>query len=732
MTNNQNNQTINVTENRNQKSTKARTKRLWVILIFVAAAITVTVFVAASRKTSLASSNVGTFTVRKDNLSIIVTEGGSIRAHKSIQYKCQVERRRDVSDVSILSIVPAGTYVTQENVDNGMVLVQLDSSVLEDRLVQERMSLSSDQENVTSAKEAYDIQIIDNESDIANSELDVRFALLELQKYLGAELAQNLTEDVNESSNLSEHIAPLVEKVSNDPNLLLGTKSWQDIKDLQDQIVLAEGNLKTAQDTYTGTVKLHDANYVSDLELDRDRLTVINRQFQADSAKVSLDLFMRYDFPKTAEDLLSKYIEARRQLERTHAQCRSRLAQAKAKLSNAETRYKEQEEQVSELAQQIEYCTIKAKAPGLVVYGTGDTSDMYRAMRGRGGMSSGIIAEGEVVTEGQVIVSMPDTAAMVAEISVHETEVDKVRPGQPATIVMDAFPDQVLQGEVLEVAPLPDQQRGWMNPDLKVYQTLVKIDGSHDFLKSRMSCKVQILVRQLGDVLIVPIQVVSNRRGKKICYVMTPQGPEERDVQTGAFNDTFVQITDGLNEGDEVLLNPPLFSESTGVDAFQQQILPERRPGSEETDANDTAIQGQPGEQTQNRNRRFGGDRNSQGTRDNRQFGDGQTPQAAGPPTGMQLELTDERIDGILNMMAKFNPERAKELENLRKSDPEKLKEEIRKEMEQMRQRFQNMSPEDRERMRQNRRGMGQGRSNSQQGQGNAEGGQNRGYQEQQ
>jgi HlyD family secretion protein len=670
MTNNQN----------NQKNNKTRTKMLWLVLIFVAAAITIAVYMAASRKTSIASTNTGTFTVRKDNLSIIVTEGGSIRAHKSIQYKCQVERRRDVSEVSILSIVPAGTYVTQEDVDNGMVLVELDSSVLEDRLVQERMELSSNQESVTSAREAYDIQIIDNESDIANSELDVRFALLELQKYLGAELAEKLTKDMNESSNLSEYIAPLVEKVRNDPNILIGTKSWQDIKDLQDEIVLAEGNLKTAQDTYAGTLKLHDANYVSDLELDRDRLTVINRQFQAESAKVSLDLFMRYDFPKTAEDLLSQYIESRRQLQRTHAQCRSRLAQAKAKLNNTETRYKEQEEQVKEFEQQIAYCTIKAKAPGLVVYGSGDTSDIFRAMRGRGGVSSGIIAEGEVVTEGQAIISMPDTAAMVAEISVHETEVDKVRPGQPATIVMDAFPDQVLQGEVIEVAPLPDQQRGWMNPDLKVYETLVKIDGSHDFLKSRMSCRVKILVRQLNDVLIVPIQVVSNRRGRKVCYVMTPQGPQEREVQTGEFNDTFVQIVNGLDEGDEVLLNPPLFSESGGADMFQQQAIPEGRPDSGTTDANDTAIQNRPEDQRRGRTGRSR-DRGMQG---------------AGPQ--MSMELNDEMIDRIMQGMKMFDPDKAKEFEELRKSDPEKFKEELKKHMEQARQRFQNMSQENRKR----------------------------------
>ena len=80
---------------------------------------------------------------------------------------------------------------------------------------------------------------------------------------------------------------------------------------------------------------------------------------------------------------------------------------------------------------------------------------------------------------------MPDTAAMVAEVGVHETEVDKIRAGQPAQIVMDAFPDKILSGRVLEVAPLPDQQRGWMNPDLKVYKTLVAIDGKHDFLKNQ-------------------------------------------------------------------------------------------------------------------------------------------------------------------------------------------------------------------------------------------------------
>ena len=123
-----------------------------------------------------------------------------------------------------------------------------------------------------------------------------------------------------------------------------------------------------------------------------------SRRFSQQNAQVNLELFLSYDFPKNAEQYLSDYIEAGRELERTYAECRSRLAQAQARLNNAEERFRSQTKYVQELKQQIEYCTIKAIAPGLVIYGEGGTGDAYRAMR-RG--SGGIIDKGEVVYEGQ-------------------------------------------------------------------------------------------------------------------------------------------------------------------------------------------------------------------------------------------------------------------------------------------------------------------------------------------
>jgi len=684
-----NNQNAVNNKHRNGRVYKRRRSWLWVVLLFIAVAVTVTVLVAATRKAGPVTTNSSTFTARRDDLSITVTEGGSIRAHKSIQYKCQVERRG--GDVTILSVVPAGTYITQEDVNNGKILVELDSSALKDRLTQEKISLASDQENVTSAEEAYHIQELQNESDIADGKLKVKFALMDFQKYLGETVAYKFVEDVNAVLNSQVDIHPLLD----DPNL--GGGASQELKRLSDSITLAESKLKRAQDTLDWTIKLLEKQYVSATEKQANELEAQSLTIQKEQAEVNMELFKRYDFPKQVEQLLSNYIEAGRQLERTYAECRSRMAQAQARLSMTKSRFQEQDEQVRELVQQIEYCTIKAKAPGLVVYGTGGEADFFRAMRGRGGMGSGIVAEGEVVSEGQVIVSMPDTASMVAEIGVHETEVDKVRPGQPATIVMDAFPDKVLQGEVLEVAPLPDEQRGWMNPDLKVYKTLVKVDGTHDFLRSRMSCKVQILVEHLKDVIVVPIQVVSNRSGRKVCFVTTPQGAQERVVSTGSFNDTFVQVVEGLQEGEEVLLNPPLFSESTGAIGFQQQQpLPERRTGTGQDQAEDTEAQGRPGGQTEGRaGRRL--ERSPDVSAEKPQEG-GESPGPTGPPQDRQFQMTDEMIDRMLAGMKKFNPEKAQELEKLRKDDPEKFKTELEGFMKSMRETM----------MRQGRNRMGQ------------------------
>ena len=91
--------------------------------------------------------------------------------------------------------------------------------------------------------------------------------------------------------------------------------------------------------------------------------------------------------------------------------------------------------------------------------------------------------------ERQVLLTIPDTTVMAVRVQVHESFVKKVKPGQPARIRVDAYPNEQLTGEVYRIAVLPDAQNRWLNPDLKVYSTNIHIDGEYDWLKARHDCR---------------------------------------------------------------------------------------------------------------------------------------------------------------------------------------------------------------------------------------------------
>jgi HlyD family secretion protein len=97
-----------------------------------------------------------------------------------------------------------------------------------------------------------------------------------------------------------------------------------------------------------------------------------------------------------------------------------------------------------------------------------------------------------------------------------------------------------------------------MNPDSKVYITEIHIDGSAPELRAGMNCEVQIVVEQLEDALYVPLQAVVRVEGKPTVFVVGRDGPVEREVEIGLDNNRMIHILSGLEQGEKVLLTPPL------------------------------------------------------------------------------------------------------------------------------------------------------------------------------
>jgi len=703
--NNRNDREVVANRHRRARGALFAGKRMWVILVLGATGLTALGVVGSMKTKSAASSGsaLSTFTARRDDLTITVTESGSINARNTIDITCDVEAGRmgggvGGGGVTILSIVPEGTYITPEDVNNGKVLVELDSSVMEEQIEQYKIDVETAKASFTEANESYLIQQKQNESDITAAELAVKFAKMDFQKYLGEDLAEEIITKLEDDPNSSIDITLLAQANPGDPNnpndLNQGGEASQRLKELMDAILIADGQRQKSTDVLAGTQKLYDANYASALDLKTAQLDLQRFEVQTQSAIEALRLYKLYDFPKETEKFLSDYEEAKRELDRTKARCRSMLAQAQAKLLSAKARYDLQAERMDKAQRQIAACMIKAPAPGLVVYAS--SSEIFMR-RGGGGGTRRTIAEGETVYERQKIITLPDTAEMIAEIAVHEAEVDKVRPGQRAVITLDPFPDETFKGRVLKVAQLPDAQRGFLNPDLKVYTTQVLIEGTYDYLKPGMSAKVEILVEQLKDVIIVPVTVVANRQGKKVCFVVTPEGSsEERVIKTGAFDDTFVEIVEGLEEGEKVLLNPPRITETgsgyesrgrsdrfesdePGVGPGPAGPPPGGRPQPGMGAGPGGRSRGGPGQGGRGQGPGAPGEGGGPGGA--RAFQGGGGPGGRGGPGGGQFQPSEEMMNRMLDRLAESDPAKAKELRQLLQSDPAKFQTQLMQEM---------------------------------------------------
>lgn len=326
----------------------------------------------------------------------------------------------------------------------------------------------------------------------------------------------------------------------------------QQLRSLNDDLQVSQEEYLLAQDRIEGQRRLEARGFITPTELEAEELNLNKASNKKEEKATALALYIQYSFPKEAEEFLSKYenevMGYQRQLKENIAE----KAQEEARFSSAQRKYRLEIDKLNDLLEQIDYATIVAERPGLVVYGAANQNrNMYR------GSSQEAIQEGATVRQRQPILTIPDMREMAVKVNIHESAVQRVAAGQRVRVSVDAFPDIELSGEVVKVAVVADSANAFINPDLKVYPTVVKIDGTHEWLRPGMSAEVEILVNSLEDVIYVPLQAVTYWDDSQVVYVVNGGRSQRREVQVGSFSEQFIEIRDGLREGDEILLLPP-------------------------------------------------------------------------------------------------------------------------------------------------------------------------------
>ncbi len=490
-------------DKKKMKSTKKWSALLVVVLLAGAATWGYTNFDRGESTAYAELQNVPVFQVRQGPLKISVVESGTIRPRDEV-----VLRNEMWDDTTILSIVEEG-----KQVQKGDLLVELDATEVEREMQTQKLELQNDEADYISARENLEIVRNQAEADVDEAELTLQFAEQDLMKYIEGEY----------------------------PKQLMEAKA---------AITIASEELNQAEEDLRWSKILYEEKYLAQSDLQQDELAAQKARLNLDMAKEDLKLLQNYTHKRQMAQLKSDVKQARMASTREVSSASSSIMDASSRYFWRQERYEEEKEDYRRLQEQVENAKIYAPINGLALYASSVMEDWED--------DEDRIRVGAEVDERREIIILTAAEEYNVDIQVQETDLNKVKKGLPASITVDAIPEETFQGVVHYVSPLPNQRQQYLNPNLKVYNTDIQIQGDVESIRNGMSCKTEIVVEEFENAVYIPIQAVVKEEGQSVVYVKHENKIEVRPVQIGLDNNRMVHIKKGLQEGEFVLLEPPL------------------------------------------------------------------------------------------------------------------------------------------------------------------------------
>lgn len=499
-------------------------------------------------------------TVTRGPMRISIRESAELKAARETRIRSEVE-----GQATIIFLVPEGSVVEQ-----GERVVELDVSEVAERRANQAITVERAYATLVDARQNMEILEKELAADEAEARSKLEIAEIDREKFFGrpttaaeraarsdrgsnADVIERIGELAKDLPQFGELATKVLALFAADPvgqkavlSREMGELGQQILEQIQ-EIKLAQQQLAIDEDTLFYSTALHDKNYITRSEFERDKLKAESQRSKVTVSLQQLDILIGYTLRKTKIDLELTYNNAVIGLERVRAANMARRAREEAELASREAEYVLAKERLENFDEQLKNAVITAPTPGLVVYAELDS-------RGRE-----MIQEGSEVRERQTLIILPDVTRMSAELKIQEADIDKIRVGQPASIQVDAFSDKVFTGRVSRVSPVADSSSRWSNNNLKVYKTWVELEGenSDEELRPNMSSTVEILVGEIKDTLTVPVSAVRRQGAVKYVWRAGANGPEAIQVKIGRNTLSHVEITEGIEDGDQIYMAPP-------------------------------------------------------------------------------------------------------------------------------------------------------------------------------
>lgn len=319
-------------------------------------------------------------------------------------------------------------------------------------------------------------------------------------------------------------------------------KQW--VESMEGEIVLFKGNLERAQERLDWTTRMLDKGYASQTQRAAAERNVTISKLALDSAQWDLDLFNKYGSPKSLKVLMA-----------TVEKCRFNH------ISN-DRRLTRMVERLQYYQKMVEFCTIKAPHDGFLVYAT----DPWRP--------TPKLEVGSTVRQAQKLFFLPNLDTMNVLTYLHESVAHRVHPGMATRVTLEGLGNATLPGRVVSVAPLPvAASSGWLSSgEIKFFIAVVKLDRSPAGIRPGLTAHVAVDVDRREDVLAIPSEAVAIREGRDVCYVAGEDGIERRSITIGRSTKDLLEVTSGLAEGEEVVMQPER------IESIDQLVVAETAP----------------------------------------------------------------------------------------------------------------------------------------------------------
>ena len=445
-------------------------------------------------------ANLVTEKVTRGPFAITVTDNGELNSISNVTIVSKVDET-----TTILWLIPEGTIVKE-----GDLVCELDSAKFREEAKQQEIAVNQAEAAEAQAEEALKIQRIQNESDTAAAELAWMLAKLDLDKWKLGDFLQQQDE-------------------------------------FNGEIQLKQEELQRAREKYDFSKRIAKKGYISQNELEADRMAVNKAAIILKAAEGKLAVLEDYTNGRTVTELEANNIEMKREINRADLKAKAAEAQYEKDYDSLKLTAEVQRAKYQRRLRQLEACKLLAPQAGQVVYAKPNS-------RSRNPTN---IEEGASVRERQEIIYLPDYSQMKVEAGIHESRINLVKEGLPVIIHVDAYPDEIFHGVVETVDTVPKPGR-WPNYDLKEYEAniLMKKGEKTKKLKPGLTAQIEILVNQRDYVLQIPVQSVVAVGEKRVTFVLTKKGPERRELLIGDSSDTAIEILDGIEKGDRIVMNP--------------------------------------------------------------------------------------------------------------------------------------------------------------------------------